>query len=203
MVCLGLHLAHSNHPLYPPRNHLFVIFHDRINSQRFELECLNFLWGLLMIILFKNESIVKFRPPQLPSTPTFVFVVPCSVATPAVINSIADLLPDDDDDEEIITDAPPLVRSQLNWSRRQDVTAEGNVECVELLLETGCDPDLSTEGGITPLWIAAYERNHLVVKLLIMHGCNIDKIGEFSETDIYKHIPKSPFRIAMERGQHL
>jgi len=108
-----------------------------------------------------------------------------------------------------LLDAAELEEDNSNATLRRswiinssEMLLEGNVEGVEMLLEAGCDPDLATEGGITPLWIAAYERNHLIVKLLITHGCNIDKFGEFSETDIWKHIPKSPFRIAMERGNY-
>ena len=69
MVCLGLRLAQPNHLLYPPRNHLFVIFHDGITFERFKLEGWNFMWGLIMEIFSKNEPMEKFRPPQPPQPP--------------------------------------------------------------------------------------------------------------------------------------
>ena len=48
MVCLGLRLAHRDLSLYPPRNHVFVIFHDGITFERCELEGWNFMWGFIM-----------------------------------------------------------------------------------------------------------------------------------------------------------
>ena len=65
----GVTFSHPNHPLHPPRNHLFLLFHDGITFERFELEGWNFMWGLIMEIFSKNEPMEKFRPAQPPQPP--------------------------------------------------------------------------------------------------------------------------------------
>lgn len=48
-----------------------------------------------------------------------------------------------------------------------------NVDIVELLLKHGADPNTSNALGVTPLHVACWKNNELIIKLLIQNGADV------------------------------
>ena len=46
---------------------------------------------------------------------------------------------------------------------------------MKLLLEAGANPDLASDGGHTPLTVAAYNNSKAIVEALLTHGCDVNK----------------------------
>ncbi len=56
------------------------------------------------------------------------------------------------------------------WTLLQHAVFRGSVECVEILLENGADPNLAYGGSPTPLELARRKHKQDIIALLKQHG---------------------------------
>lgn len=69
-------------------------------------------------------------------------------------------------------------RSALHYA------AERNAECVELLLNQGCDPDVRDSDGDTPLHWASFKNNVSCVSMLLHNGASVDPLDDHDNTPL-------------------
>lgn len=60
----------------------------------------------------------------------------------------------------------------------------GNAQIVELLLQTGADPNMANKNSLTPLILATDKDNEAIVTLLLKAGADVNKANKHGETPI-------------------
>ncbi len=69
--------------------------------------------------------------------------------------------------------------------------ARNQLQCVELLLQSGADPDLPQAGGFSPLHLAAHHGFERLALLLLTSGADADRKNDSQQT---------PLDLALQRG---
>jgi ankyrin repeat protein len=83
------------------------------------------------------------------------------------------------------------------------VSAVGDREIVQLLIEKGADVNKTWKDGVTPLWVASQNGHEEVVKLLIANGADVKKSNENGVTPLWvasQNGHKGTVKLLIEKG---